>query len=154
MISSGSIKECLKNTIRVGKCLIWNGSKRGGMGYAQFSASVGTGSRSGHREVFIYFNGSIPVGYDVGHRCDVPLCINPKHLVLQTRRQNIRQALSRGRLVSNWDKAKIKPGSVEFSRRVSVGLKKYYRNCKTSEKMKKLFIYEENHRRNKHVNSG
>lgn len=119
-----TIEECLEHTEldEESCCLLWKGSLRG-RGYAQFSHLVGTGTRAGHVEIYIYFHGEIPEGIDVGHTCDVPRCINPNHLVLQTRKENIGQARDRGRTVSNLNKAVHKPGTAEFSRRVSAGVK-------------------------------
>lgn len=131
-----SVLGCLNHTTKdeATGCLLWMGSKKGQMGYAQFSHKVGIGTRTGHVEVYIYLNGSIPDGYDVGHTCDNPECINPDHLVLQTRKENIQQARDRGRLVSNLDKAVHTPGTAEFSRRVSQGVKASWA-CMTPEEV-------------------
>lgn len=129
-----TVEECLKNTVILNDCLVWKGSTRGQMNYAQFSHKVGKGSRSGHREVYLHFKGDIPKGYDIGHLCDNPLCINPNHLVLQTRKENLNQALKRGRMVSNLDKVVNGPGSEEFSKRVSEGVTKYWTNCSKEQR--------------------
>jgi ribosomal protein S14 len=39
-----------------------------------------------------------PVGMDTRHRCDTPACVNPNHLLTGTRLDNVRDALSRGRM--------------------------------------------------------
>jgi hypothetical protein len=106
-----SVPAQLENTEQVGDCLLWKGSLRGQMGYPQFSHKVGTGSRSGHREVYIYYNADIPKGFDVGHMCDNPRCINPEHLVLQTRQQNIRQMVEHGRHVCGYKLYREKYGN-------------------------------------------
>lgn len=41
-----------------------------------------------HRVVFEIFNGPIPEGKIVRHKCDNTICCNPTHLVLGTRSQN------------------------------------------------------------------
>ena len=82
-------------TIR-GECWIYNGGTLGQMGYAQLPDTL-HGTRSGHRACYIHHFGDIPAGMDVGHTCDAPKCIRPDHLVLQTRKQNLQQAQSRGR---------------------------------------------------------
>lgn len=42
-----------------------------------------------YRLSWILSNGPIPNGMCVLHRCDTPLCINPQHLFLGTRKDNI-----------------------------------------------------------------
>jgi hypothetical protein len=51
-----------------------------------------------HRYSYTVSKGPIPDGKDVRHSCDNPKCVNPKHLSLGTRRQNMRDAQSRNRL--------------------------------------------------------
>ena len=43
------------------------------------------------------FNGSIPAGAFVLHRCDNPPCVNPTHLYLGDAKQNARDRDDRGR---------------------------------------------------------
>lgn len=54
-------------------------------------------SVSAHRMAYQMFNGD-PVGMQVCHRCDVPLCVNPDHLFLGTSQDNMQDALKKGRL--------------------------------------------------------
>lgn len=50
-----------------------------------------------HRLSFIAFNGPIPDGMYVLHKCDNRACINPEHLFLGTYSDNIRDCYAKGR---------------------------------------------------------
>lgn len=50
-----------------------------------------------HRLAYELGVGPIPVGMHVLHRCDNPRCINPAHLAIGTRSQNMKECSERGR---------------------------------------------------------
>ena len=54
-------------------------------------------NRAAHRTMWEETNGPVPDGLCVCHRCDVRRCINPSHLFLGTYRQNIHDAMQKGR---------------------------------------------------------
>ncbi len=76
-------------------CSIWDGSK-GSNGYG--TVNIDGLTYSTHRAAFTFTKGVIPKGFDVCHTCDNRSCINPNHLVLGSRLDNMRDAMSKGRL--------------------------------------------------------
>lgn len=50
-----------------------------------------------HRAVWTAYNGPIPDGLFLLHKCDVKACVNPEHLSLGTQADNIRDMINKGR---------------------------------------------------------
>lgn len=65
-------------------------------GYGQVKAE-GQNPRLAHRISYEHFNGEVPEGLLVRHRCDNPPCVNPEHLLIGTSGDNARDRSSRGR---------------------------------------------------------
>ena len=75
-------------------CWIWRGAV-GSDGYGRVRRRGVT--HSAHRFAYELFKGPIPEELCVMHRCDVPLCVNPTHLVLGTKADNSSDMLRKGR---------------------------------------------------------
>lgn len=86
-------------------CWVWDGTRNNHNYGVFFIRPINTiRSRSfwpcgAHRLSWILANGqSIEQGLYVCHRCDNPPCINPAHLFLGTALDNVRDAISKGRM--------------------------------------------------------
>jgi hypothetical protein len=75
-------------------CLLWQRSKNQD-GYGRIT--VNQRLESAHRISWALFNGPIPPGMQVLHKCDVPSCVNVEHLFLGTVADNIHDAMRKGR---------------------------------------------------------
>lgn len=97
-----SLEEAFWANVKVGasdECWEWQ-SKSIAAGYGLIWAC---GEHiTAHRFSYEIHNGPIPDGLDVLHGCDNKLCANPRHLRVGTARDNIRDAIDRGRV---WDES-------------------------------------------------
>jgi HNH endonuclease len=71
---------------RTETCWLWTGAKNPA-GYATFR--VGRVQAGAHRWAWQWAKGAIPEGMELHHSCHVRHCVNPAHLVMMTRKQNL-----------------------------------------------------------------
>lgn len=67
-------------------CWIWQGPLSAGYGITRRNGKV----IGAHRLAYEDAKGPIPDGMQIHHRCEQPLCVNPDHLTVVTKKQNAR----------------------------------------------------------------
>lgn len=78
-------------------CWLWTASvKEYGYGIIGLGRR-GQGTAKTHRVAWELYNGPIPEGLCILHKCDVPRCCNPDHLYAGTLKQNAQDTVNRGR---------------------------------------------------------
>jgi len=76
-------------------CWIWQlGLDNWGYGMSRINGK----QDKAHRVAYRAFIDEIPAGKSVLHMCDVRACVNPDHLYCGTQKDNMRDAIERGRL--------------------------------------------------------
>ena len=81
-------------------CWEWQSSIRGN-GYGAFFTHLkpeGRKCHGAHRYSWELANGAIPEGLWVLHKCDNRICVNPDHLFLGDRTDNMRDCAAKGRV--------------------------------------------------------
>lgn len=80
-------------------CWLWTGPFNA-QGYGRFTVRRNDkhySSQSAPRIAWRLYRGEIPIGKWVLHRCDTPECVNPDHLFIGTRQDNIDDMMNKGR---------------------------------------------------------
>jgi hypothetical protein len=91
-----SLQEKLNAHIdRSGECWVWTAG-RTALGYGQlwFDGRMWYA----HRCMWIVTYGPIPAGMEIAHACDNPPCLRPDHLFLASHRENLADAVRKGRV--------------------------------------------------------
>jgi hypothetical protein len=76
------------------RCWHWKASTRNGYGIF----CIGAREVYAHRYAHMLTNGPIPDGLSILHACDVPACVNPRHLRAGTNTENAQDRVDRNRL--------------------------------------------------------
>lgn len=77
-------------------CWLWVGALQNS-GYGHVKIPRSRKSTGAHRLSYMLHVGPIPDGMDVCHKCDTKTCVNPAHLFVGTRLENLRDCVAKGR---------------------------------------------------------
>jgi hypothetical protein len=73
--------------VAIGDCWEWTGAKSNGYGVAWVDGHL----QRPHRVVYEGLVAPVPAGMDLDHLCRNRSCVNPDHLEVVTRRENVRR---------------------------------------------------------------
>lgn len=89
----------------IGDCWFWT-STIDKMGRGTFKVSAKRGNVQAHRQAYELAKGAIPEGLCVLHVCDVGKCVNPDHLFVGTQKDNVQDAINKGRWIVPYNRDK------------------------------------------------
>lgn len=110
-------------------CHLWTAAKTKGYGVIMVWQDGRKLMKQAHRVAYELKHGPVPPRLDVCHSCDVRHCMNDRHHFLGTRKQNIRDALNKGRM---------RGGAKRHTGTLRKHLRAVRRRLKTGESLKSI----------------
>ena len=138
-----------RRVIRTRGCWRYTGSWAGRCAYGQvkFRRNGKWGSYQAHRVAYELVIGPIPAGLVVDHKCQVPSCVNPRHLTPMTNWENGQLGMSPAALNSRKKICKWGHDALYMRNRGN-------RDCRVCQrKRQKLYRWRRKRRINKETNS-
>src|SRR3990167_3103684 len=149
-LSANSIKERLLNDsipIPESGCWIWMGAiTKTGYGII-VNRFTNRKPKWTHRLSYETFCNPIPKGLHVLHRCDIPSCINPKHLFIGTPLDNQRDCIRKGRRVNHQAlKTHCKRGHEFTKENTYIDIKANQRSCRACKSIRDKIYWKKYHK--------
>ena len=128
--------DFLKRIIKINDCWEFLGFKNP-KGYGVFQKMLA------HRYSFKLHNGYLPPSpLILRHICDNPICVNPKHLIVGTKKDNTEDRKLRNR--SKFDKLNLQSAyDIKYNLRSKDAIKKYCVSRTTVYRIKKNILWKD-----------
>jgi len=115
-------------------CWIWSGPTCAKGRYGLFDGKTGGALVMAHRRSYEIHKGNIGEGLCVCHKCDNGLCINPEHLFIGTKSENMKDAFEKGRLplFKNNNQSGENNRNAKYNKEFADRVREFYRDHRPS----------------------